>query len=745
MRAIIHFVVRLWFRFRCENTQVLVTPGPVLLLPNHTSWLDWAFLAAVLDDDWKFVTSAVTSNASWFHRKIMINRRTFPIDTASPYAAKRMAEFLEKGGRLVLFPEGRISTTGALMKLFDGTGFLLHRTRATVITCYLQHALRVPFVRHTGWTRWFPQVTAHFSAVLTPPRLTGISNVLARQKMTLWLRDQMVRQQFDVEMSHGPRHVLAAIAEAAARQPGKEVIEDITLQPLSFRKLMVGVEVLAEQWVQGSSGMSRVPGEHVGVLLPNVNGMPVTVLSLWAAGKVPAILNFSTGMPTMVVCAQLAGLKRIITSRVFVEKAKLEMKVLSDAGIELIYLEDVRTRISGARKFGALLKNIISCGGGYHGMEDSGAAGGSSGTAVILFTSGSEGVPKGVELTHRNLLANIRQINVALDLTDHERFFNALPLFHSFGLTACTLFPLVRGFYIFLYPTPLHYRMVPAAVYDRNCTVTVGTNTFLNGYARKAHPYDFHSVKYLVAGAEKVQESTAQTWAQKFGIRLLEGYGATECSPVLSVNTRLEPRFGSVGRFLPGMEYRLEHVEGVSNPAPSVAPATGNGVGAPPPVVEVPQRIGRLFVKGPNVMKGYLNPEANAKFLELAGWYDTGDLARVDEDGYVFLLGRMKRFAKVSGEMVSLTAVEDALAGAFPQFGQRCEVAVVAVPDIDKGEKLVAISNEPRLKIEDLRSAIRAKGMTNLCIPREIRSVREIPKLGTGKVNHRALLEQVTG
>lgn len=745
MKAILHFVLRLWFRFRCENTQVLNTPGPVLLLPNHTSWLDWAFLGAALDDDWKFVTSAVTSNASWLHRKIMINHRTFPIDTASPYAAKRMAEFLEKGGRLVLFPEGRISTTGALMKLFDGTGFLLHRTQAKVITCYLQHALRVPFVRHTGWTRWFPQVIAHFSAVLTPPTLTGISNAVARQKMTHWLRSQMVRQQFDIEMSHGPRHVLAAIAEASARQPGKEVLEDITLQPLSFRKLMVGVEVLAEQWARGNSGVSHEAGERVGVLLPNVNGTPLTVLSLWAADKVPAILNFSTGMPTMVVCAQLAGLKRIITSRVFVEKAKLEVKALSDAGIELIYLEDVRVRISGARKFGALLKHFISCGGAYHRMEDPGASTGSSGTAVILFTSGSEGVPKGVELTHRNLLANIRQINVALDLTDNERFFNALPLFHSFGLTACTLFPLVRGFYLFLYPTPLHYRMVPTAVYDRNCTVMMGTNTFLNGYARKAHPYDFHSVKYLVGGAEKVQEATAQTWAQKFGIRLLEGYGATECSPALSVNTPLESRFGSVGRFLPGMEYRLEDVEGVSNPAPILPPAADRGVAAASQVVETQQKIGRLFVKGPNVMKGYLNPEANAKFLELDGWYDTGDLARVDEDGYVFLLGRMKRFAKVSGEMVSLTAVEDALAGAFPQFGQRCEVAVVAVPDVDKGEKLVAISNEPRLKIEDLRAAIKAKGMTNLCMPREIRSVREIPKLGTGKVNHRALMEQAVG
>jgi acyl-[acyl-carrier-protein]-phospholipid O-acyltransferase/long-chain-fatty-acid--[acyl-carrier-protein] ligase len=310
----------------------------------------------------------------------------------------------------------------------------------------------------------------------------------------------------------------------------------------------------------------------------------------------------------------------------------------------------------------------------------------------------------------------VRQVAAHYDISDDERFFNALPLFHSFGLTACTVFPLVRGLYVFMYPSPLHYRMVPAAVYDRDCTVMVGTNTFLNGYARRAHPYDFRSVKFMVVGAEKVQEATANTYARKFGVRLLEGYGATECSPAVCLNSRIAPRFGSVGRFIPGIEWKLEPVEGV---------AEG----------------GRLFVRGPNIMKGYLNPEANEKFLALGGWYDTGDLARVDDDGFVFLLGRMKRFAKVSGEMVSLTAVEDAFAGAFPEIGLRCEVAVIAVPDEGKGEKLIAVTNQEKLTLEALRNVIKAKGLTNLCAPREIRYLHEIPKLGTGKVNHRGVLE----
>jgi acyl-[acyl-carrier-protein]-phospholipid O-acyltransferase/long-chain-fatty-acid--[acyl-carrier-protein] ligase len=297
---------------------------------------------------------------------------------------------------------------------------------------------------------------------------------------------------------------------------------------------------------------------------------------------------------------------------------------------------------------------------------------------------------------------------------DDDRFFNALPMFHSFGLTAGTLAPLVRGLGLFLYPSPLHYRLVPEVFYDRACTVLLGTNTFLNGYARRANPYDFFQLRYIFAGAEKVQEATAQTYARQFGARILEGYGATECSPVIAVNSPLEPRFGTAGRLLPGMDYRLEPIEGVP-------------------------RGGRLLVRGPNVMKGYLNPEANAAFQALGGWYDTGDIAEVDEDRYVTLLGRLKRFAKISGEMVSLAAVEDALAGAFPQYGRRCQVAVLTQPDEEKGERLVAVANDDRVTLEDVRQAILRKGLPPLCVPREVLFLRELPLLGTGKVNYREL------
>jgi acyl-[acyl-carrier-protein]-phospholipid O-acyltransferase/long-chain-fatty-acid--[acyl-carrier-protein] ligase len=437
--------------------------------------------------------------------------------------------------------------------------------------------------------------------------------------------------------------------------------------------------------------------------------MPVATLSLWAADKIPAILNYSLGTSSLVACARLAGLRQIITSRAFIQRAKLDLGPLQEAGIEPIFLEDVRARITRPRRFLALLRQFVRPHLSTPNHQPS-----TNDTAVILFTSGSEGDPKGVELTHRNLLANIRQMLSVIDLMDTDRLFNAMPLFHSFGLTVGLLLPLVRSVFVLLYPSPLHYRVVPSAFYNLNCTVLFGTNTFLNGYARKAHPYDFRTLRYLFAGAEKVQEATAAFWARKFGVRILEGYGATECSPCLSANVPMRPRHGSAGQFLPGIEHKLEPVEGVTEG-------------------------GRLFVRGPNIMRGYLNAEANARFQALGGWYDTGDIVRIDADGYIFILGRLKRFAKVSGEMVSLAAVEEALAGAFPQYGLRFAVAVVARPDAARGEKLIAVTNEPRLSLAEARAAIHARGLSNLTVPREIKVLHDLPRLGTGKVNHREL------
>jgi len=701
--VLLRLLLRILFGFRAHNLAPLRTPGPVLLLPNHVSWLDWLFLGAVLDPDWKFVTSKATANTSCLHRWIMTGRRTIPIDPHSPYAVRTMEEHLEKGGRLVLFAEGQISATGSLMKLYDGTGFLIRKADAKVILCYLRGANRIWFVKHRGWRKFFPRVSAHFSDVQRPPAFGGIPHAEERHKLTDWVRDRMVQQQFDVEMEFGPSNALAAVAAVAGQIPGRTAVEDSTGSILSYRRLMTAAEVLAGAWRR-----LEVRGERVGVVLPNVAGLPVTLLSLWGAGAVPALLNYTSGVPALLRCAGVAGIRRVVTSRRFLEKAGIDPRPIVAGGLELIFLEDVRAGVPAGAKLLGLLRNVASPGGRSRKAplkpQD---------TGVILFTSGSEGTPKGVELTHRNLLANVRQAMASVDLTDDDRFFNAMPLFHCFGLTAGTLFPLIRGCATFLYPSPLHYRTVPALVYERRCTVLLGTNTFLNGYARKAHCYDFNTVRFLFAGAEKVQAATFETWAQQFGVRILEGYGATECSPFISVNTRIHPAQGSVGRLLPGMEGRLEPVDGV-------------------------EEGGRLLVRGPNVMKGYVNTDANERFKALGGWYDTGDIVSIDEKGYLTIRGRLKRFAKVSGEMVSLAAVESALSGAFPHFGERFQVAVLACPDPERGESLVAVTNEPRLTLADMRTAIHARGLGNLCFPRESVVVEAVPLLVAGKVDYPA-------
>ena len=553
MKSILRFFLRVLFRFRAENTGALNTPGPVMLLPNHTSWIDWLFIAACVDTSWRFVTSKDGAQVSWVHRLVMINRFTFPVEVDSPYAVKRIAEYLKSGGKLVLFPEGRLSRTGSLMKLFDGTGFLLFKTDARIITCYLRGAERLPFSPNPNRKSPLPTVSAHFSDILTPPKLEGMSTMRARQKLTRWLYDVMVLQQFELEMAAAPQTILGQIVQAARCFPSATVLQDVTRKKLTLRRLLASAAAIAEQWRQLLPAGSD---ERIGVLLPNSNAVPATLLSLWSVSRVPAIFNYSTGIPTMLACAQLAGVKDIITSRTFLERARLNLQPMADAGIRIIYLEDVRARISRPRQWRALARAAFwpqSLVGTQ--QRDS--------TAVILFTSGSEGPPKGVELTHGNLLANIHQMLAVLDVMDCDRMFNALPLFHSFGLLALLL-GLSRGIFVFLYPSPLHYRIIPSRLYDLDCTIFFGTSTFLNGYARKANAYDFRTVRLLVAGAEKLQETTANTWARQFGVRVLEGYGATECSPAITVNTLLNPRFGSAGRLLPGIQHRLEPVEGVS-------------------------------------------------------------------------------------------------------------------------------------------------------------------------------------
>ena len=418
----------------------------------------------------------------------------------------------------------------------------------------------------------------------------------------------------------------------------------------------------------------------------------------------------------MVSACTTANIKTVISSRRFIELAKLEDVVAGLAEkVNVVFIEDLAKKISLLDKLISLINTRFAQQAYQRKCKNCDP----HKPAVVLFTSGSEGVPKGVVLSHANLLANRAQLAARVDFSAQDIILNALPLFHSFGLTAGTLLPLLSGMKTFFYPSPLHYRIVPEMAYDINATVLFGTNTFLSGYARFAHPYDFYSVRYVFAGAEKLQEETRRVWSEKFGIRIFEGYGATETSPVLAANTPMLNKAGSVGCFMPAIQYRLQEVPGVD-------------------------KGGRLFVKGPNIMLGYYLHDEPGVLVppqsELgAGWYDTGDIVDIDDEGFIQICGRAKRFAKIGGEMVSLTAVEQWVIEAWPQ----AQHAVVSMPDKSKGEQLVLLTTASEIERSDLLAQARSKGIGEINVPKTIIKTKALPLLGTGKIDYNGVNQLV--
>ncbi|MCY0095760.1 AMP-binding protein [Hoeflea ulvae] len=491
------------------------------------------------------------------------------------------------------------------------------------------------------------------------------------------------------------RGLFLAFRDAADRY-GKAgpVLEDALGGKLSYKRLMIGARALGARFEQISK-----PGEALGIMLPNANGVIVTFLALQSAGRVAAMLNYTAGSAALVSALTTAKINTVLASRAFVEKAGLEPQVaaIEAAGVTIIWLEDLRETISPMEKASAFLN-------WRRPLQPVKA----SDPAVILFTSGSEGTPKGVVLSHRNLHANAAQAEARIDISVCDKLFNVLPVFHSFGLTGGAILPLLYGVRLFLYPSPLHYRIIPAVAREVRPSIMFGTDTFLAGYARAAKDTDFNSLRLIVAGAEAVREETRKIYRERFGAVILEGFGMTEAAPVAAVNSTSHNKDGTVGRLLPGMALRLEPVDGINDGA-------------------------RLFVSGPNVMLGYmLASDPGALHPLTDGWHDSGDIVAVDEDGYIAIRGRAKRFAKIAGEMISLGAIELMVQKLWPEYAH----AAVAVEDRRKGERIVLVTTKMPALREELRDYSRRFGATDLMVPAEIVNVPEIPVLGSGKTDY---------
>jgi acyl-[acyl-carrier-protein]-phospholipid O-acyltransferase/long-chain-fatty-acid--[acyl-carrier-protein] ligase len=512
------------------------------------------------------------------------------------------------------------------------------------------------------------------------------------------------------------RTLFAALLDAVhANGTGKVILDDPERQPLTYGRLVLGALVLGSELARETRR-----GETVGVLLPNVVGLPVVIFGLNAFGRVPALLNFSAGIKNLRSAIETGAIRRLVTSRRFVGVANLQpviddlakLEVAPGKTLAITYLEDVRKGIGLKAKLTGLVRSRFAA--SFHARH----ALGPDQPGVILFTSGTEGLPKGVVLSNANLLANAAQIWAHADglLSAADTVMNPLPIFHSYGLTAGTLMPLLNGMKVVLYPSPLHYKEIPKLIGETRATVLFATDTFLQGYARAGVSDDLKSVRYVIAGAEKVKDATRAAWA-KHGTAILEGYGATECAPVISCNLPTRTKPGSVGALLPGIEARLEPVAGITEG-------------------------GRLFVKGPNVMSGYmLHATPGVLVPANDGWHDTGDIVEIDAAGLITIKGRAKRFAKIGGEMVSLAAVESVAQALWPENNH----VVLSVADPRRGEQLVLVTDRQGADRAALQAAAKVEGLAELWLPRVIVHVPQIPVLATGKVDLMAANDLIKG
>ena len=620
----------------------------------------------------------------------------------------------------MVFHSGSLGNDPRYIRILEAAGVIAERANATLLPVRIDGATSSMFsyLRHKGRRRWFPRITV---SVLEPQRLRPHAELPPRERrrrMGERLYDIMTELEYRSGMER--RNLMQALMEAVALSGRRfPIAEDQDRHVLTYGALLLKLSVL------GRAFRRLFRGERVvGFLLPTSLPGLVAFFGLHAAGFSPAMLNFTSGVASVVSCCRTVKLTSVLTSRRFLALADLTAmeQALKDAGLRVLYLEDVAKNLTiGDKILGALaawLRLAPST-----SPDD---------PAAVMFTSGTEGVPKAVLLSHVNIIANRYQALSMLTIGSGDKLFNCLPMFHAFGLGICTLLPVLAGVRVFLYPSPLHYRIVPRLFYESQSTIICGTDTFCAGYARYGQPYDFCHARLVIIGAEKMRESTRRVWLDKFGVDLFEGYGATETAPLISVNTPAYRREGSVGRAVPGLACRLQPVPGIDE-----------------------ENTGVLWVKGDNVMLGYMRSVAPgvleppvdedlaAIFAESgegddgSGWYETGDIVHMDDEGFIFIRGRAKRFAKIGGEMVSLAAVEEALREIWPES----VLGVVAMPDPRKGEQLALVIDTENVTTSRIAAHFASRGLSPLWTPKRIVCVKQAPLLGSGKFDYRKARE----
>jgi len=700
IRLLLRLLLRVMYRVRVTGKTDLLGRG-CLVVANCDSALDGVLLALFLPGD---PLVAITPEMR-AHRLVRLLLRFISHcapDASNPYAIKELVRTVRSGRCAVIFPQGRVTTTGGLMKIHDSAGIIAAHCEAKIVPVRIEGTLYSGFssVSRRWPKHWLPKITLTVQEPLSLALPADGGRRHRAHNTTCLLR---VMQQLMSTRLKG--ETLFDTYVEAVRRYGRStrIIEDVRQQPETYGGLLRTTLALGRL-------VARVTrsGETVGVLMPNLSISVALIMGLTANGRVAAILNYSSGLESLRVACRAACLQTVITSRAFLHAAKLQDVVNALPDMRIVYLEDLSTSLTALDKLW-LMVFAIWCPRLATLRADTAAP------AVVLFTSGSEGRPKGVALSHDGMLANMAQLRAVIDFGPDDRYFNALPLYHIYGLVACTLMPLMTGTPLFLYISPLRYRAIPEFVYQKQCTYVFGTSTFLGHYARQAHAYDFHSVRVVISGGEKLNRDVTDLWLKKFGLRIYEGYGATECGPAMALNTPLAYRSDTVGRFLPQVEHMITAIPGIAHG-------------------------GILHVRSPNSMLGYYT-EAEPGVLVPPrsdagkGWYDTGDVVNVDDEGYVSIVGRVKRFAKIAGEMVSLDMVERIAAHASPAHLHAATLAQLP----GSGETTVLFTTDPALDRAVLHRAARALEAHEIAVARRIVRIDTLPLMGNGKTDYIAL------
>lgn len=670
------------------------TQAPVVYAVVHQSRLDPALMLALLPDQTLHILDEYSAQAAWLEpfRELA---RTIAFNPEHVFVSRRLVRLLRGGGRLAVYLPDTVEPDVRTFRLFRAVSRIAAKADARVVPIVVGGARSLPFSltpREKSPRVLFPRLTISACEGQTIKQIMEAAGASASTQSNA-LFDRIAEAR--LASLRPDRPLFLAVRDAADRLGASHsVLEDALSGAVTYRQMLMGARLLGSRFAADS-----YDGQSVGLMLPNGNGFVMALLGLLSAGRVATMLNYTAGPANVTAAVRTAALRTVYSSRIFVEKANLQdvVAAIETGGARLVWLEDVREKADSFDKLAAamLWRRPL-------GRQDADRP------AVILFTSGAEGSPRAVVLTGRNLNSNARQAEARIAFGADDKLMNVLPVFHSFGLLGGVILPLIAGVRLFLYPSPLHYKLIPKAAAKVRPTVMFGTDSFLASYARTAKDDDFASVRLLVAGAEAVKEETRRVWRERFGAEIVEGYGVTEASPVLAVNTASHGRDGTVGRLLPGVSGRLETVEGVS-------------------------QGGRLWVRGPNVMLGYMTVEHPGEVQKLeSGWHDTGDIVSFDKDGFVTIRGRAKRFAKIAGEMVSLGAVEMLVEALWPEARH----AVVSVPDKRRGERIVLVTTAEEAEPNALRQYGKNAGAPELAIPDAIVKVLELPLLGSGKTDY---------